>query len=61
MSKVGQWVFEMQENAREMTLGEFINQYGEGQKDIWYEANGPEYPDDEPYIPEDLPCEKIFF
>jgi len=40
MSKTGQWVFEMQEAAHELTRQEFIEQYGEAQVDIWDEING---------------------
>jgi len=45
MSKVGQWVFEMQEDAPNMTLSEFIKQHGRGQADIWFEANGIRFED----------------
>ena len=50
MSKVGQWVFEMQEAAPHMTLAEFIEQYGQGQADIWLEQNGIKFEDVEPEI-----------
>jgi len=39
MSKVGQWVFEMQEAAPHMSREEFIEQYGERQVDIWDQEN----------------------
>jgi len=39
MSRVGQWVFEMQEAAQELSRAEFIEQYGERQVDIWDQAN----------------------
>ena len=62
MSKVGQWVLGMQEDATWMTLAEFIEAHGERQQDIWHQVNGPDDYDwePEPNIPEDLPCEKIF-
>lgn len=61
MSKVGQWVLGMQEDATWMTLAEFIKVHGESQADIWHEVHGPDDSDWEPNIPEDVPCEKIFF
>ena len=39
MSRVGQWVLEMQEAACEMTRSEFVEQYGQGQVDIWDRQN----------------------
>jgi len=45
MSKTGQWVFEMQEEAVNMNLSEFIERYGRGQADIWFEANDIRYED----------------
>lgn len=38
MSKTGQWVFEMQEDASQMTLEEFIEKHGESQADVWHEV-----------------------
>ena len=38
MSKVGQWVFEMQEDASQMTLEEFIEKHGESQADVWHQV-----------------------
>ena len=38
MSKVGQWVFEMQEDAYDMTLNEFVDKHGSSQADVWYEV-----------------------
>lgn len=52
MSKMGQWVFEMQEDAYEMTQEEFIKKHGKQNRDIWEQMNGPEY-DEEPWFPED--------
>jgi hypothetical protein len=39
MSKTGQWVFEMQEDAACMSLSEFINKHGYSQSELWYEVN----------------------
>jgi phage-related protein len=41
MSKIGQWVFEMQEDASYMTLDQFIKTHGSSQSHIWKEVNGP--------------------
>jgi len=38
MSKTGQWVFEMQEDAYDMTLEEFVEKHGEMALSIWYEC-----------------------
>ena len=38
MSKVGQWVFEMQEDAYDMTLAEFIRKHGASQESVWHEV-----------------------
>tara|TARA_B110000977_G_scaffold174716_1_gene228838 strand:+ start:1028 stop:1195 length:168 start_codon:yes stop_codon:yes gene_type:complete len=38
MSKVGQWVFEMQEDAYDMTLPDFLHKYGTNQSAVWYEV-----------------------
>ncbi len=38
MSKTGQWVFEMQEDASQMTLEEFIEKHGQTAKDVWHEV-----------------------
>lgn len=35
MSKVGQWVFEMQEDACQMNLAEFIEKHGYSRAEIW--------------------------
>ena len=42
MSKMGNWVLEMQENAVDMTLEQFTNTYGKSEEHIWREANGEE-------------------
>ena len=38
MSKVGQWVFEMQEDAYDMSLDEFIHKHGQSQASVWHEV-----------------------
>ena len=35
MSKTGQWVYSMQEDAEAMTRNEFIKRHGINQVDIW--------------------------
>lgn len=42
MSKMGNWVFEMQEDAYEMTLNEFIEKHGQAQASVWYSVNSEE-------------------
>jgi hypothetical protein len=39
MSKMGQWVFEMQEDAYDMTLSEFIRKYGAANASVWHEVD----------------------
>lgn len=46
MSKMGQYVFEMQEDAYEMTEADFVKKHGRINRDIWEQINGPDYPDD---------------
>lgn len=48
MSKVGQWVFEMQEDAYDMSLAEFIEKHGYSQAEIWYEVHFGDDRDREP-------------
>ena len=43
MSKMGNWVMEMQEDAAQMTLENFIQTHGKSQSDIWSEVNGELY------------------
>ena len=43
MSKMGNWVMEMQEDAVEMTLSQFIRAHGRSQVSIWREVNGELY------------------
>lgn len=48
MSKLGQAIFEMQEDAYEMTREEFVAKYGKQNADVWDSLyNNPE-PDPEP-------------
>lgn len=35
MSAMGQYVYEMEEDAREMTLEAFVSKYGKNNADIW--------------------------
>ena len=39
MSKIGQWVFGMQEDAYDMTLAEFVAEYGASHESVWHEVN----------------------
>ena len=39
MSKTGQWVLEMQEDAWELTREEFIAKHGEHNVDVWDTEN----------------------
>ena len=38
MSKTGQWIFEMQEDAYDMTLAEFVAKHGATAACIWHEV-----------------------
>jgi|TARA_R110002050_G_scaffold266391_2_gene407750 phage-related protein len=38
MSKTGNWVLEMQEDAYDMTLAEFIKKHGESQSSLWHQT-----------------------
>lgn len=52
MSKVGQWVFAMQEDAYEMSRTEFEAKHGKSYLDIWDRVNNEEHdlePDPEAY------------
>lgn len=40
MSKIGNWVIEMQEAAEDMSLIDFCTKYGKAQLHIWEEVNG---------------------
>ena len=49
MSKVGQWVFGMQEDAYYMSREQFIKIHGLAQVDIWDKIHQEEFePDPEP-------------
>ena len=39
MSKMGNWVFEMQEDAYNMDFEDFIHKHGSNQASVWYECN----------------------
>ena len=43
MSKMGNWVMEMQEDAECMSLAKFIRAHGRSQASIWREVNGELY------------------
>lgn len=51
MSKTGNFFFEMQEHAREMTLSEFVARYGHSYTTVWTDINLETHgePDPEPY------------
>lgn len=50
MSRVSDWVLEMEQDAAEMNKEEFIKKHGKSQQDIWDKVNSPE----EEYDPEAL-------
>lgn len=56
MSKVGQWVMEMQEDAASMTEQEFVKRHGQENSSIWQEVNGP----DDSFWDLDEPCDKVW-
>ena len=39
MSKTGQWVLQMQEEAQVMTFNQFLSKWGEQYADLWTEQN----------------------
>lgn len=43
MSKVGQWVLEMQEDASWMSRPVFVRVHGITQADVWDQVNDPDY------------------
>ena len=52
MSKVGQWVFEMQEDAEWMSRAVFVRKHGVSQVAVWEEVQQAKLgyePDYEPY------------
>ena len=48
MSKVGQWVFEMQEDAQWMSKSVFVNKHGISQVQVWDEVQSQMVGDMEP-------------
>ena len=48
MSKMGNWVFEMQEDANQMTLSQFTEKHGFSSSEVWYEYNISVETDSEP-------------
>jgi len=48
MSKMGNWVFEMQEDAGDMTLGEFTHKYGYSHAEVWHDVQFGDDRDCEP-------------
>jgi len=48
MSRVGQWVFEMQEDACEMTLGQFVEKHGYSNAEVWHDVRFGDDRDREP-------------
>jgi len=53
MSKTGQWVYTMQEDAEAMTRNEFIKKHGINQVDIWDTAERRRKLEDE-LLPKDF-------
>lgn len=43
MSKMGQWIMEMQEDATSMTQEAFVNKHGVSQKNVWEEVQDEEF------------------
>lgn len=56
MSKVGQWVFEMQEDATWMTKEKFIQKYGASQASFWEKLQLEEDEDFLDSDPESVGC-----
>lgn len=54
MSKTGQWVFAMQEDAIDMTLSQFIDKYGYSQAEVWHDVRLGDDRDCEPNIPDEV-------
>jgi hypothetical protein len=48
MSKMGNWVLEMQEAALDMTLSQFVEQYGYSQAEVWHDLHFGDDRDCEP-------------
>lgn len=52
MSRMGNWILEMQEAATEMGLQEFVKNYGYAAAETWYEINFGDDRDREPELVE---------
>jgi hypothetical protein len=52
MSAMGQYVYEMEEDAREMTLEAFVSKYGKNNADIWEGIHNDSPACWDKYIPE---------
>lgn len=48
MSRTGQWVFEMQQDAAEMTLSQFIEKHGAYAAEVWHDVHFGDDRDMEP-------------
>ena len=53
MSKTGQWVFEMQCDAAEMTFSQFIEKHGTIAAEIWHQVHFGDERDVEPVFDEE--------
>lgn len=56
MSKVGQWILGMEEDAAVMTAEEFVKLHGDSCLDVWNRVNGP----DDSFWELDEPCDKVY-
>ena len=45
MSRIGNWILELEEEAYILTRDEFVLKYGSGQAHIWDRINGLEEPE----------------
>jgi hypothetical protein len=50
---MGNWVFEMQEDARDMTFGLFVAKYGIHAAEVWQEVQFGDDRDQEPVFEDD--------
>jgi hypothetical protein len=53
MSKMGSWVFEMQEDALELNRQDFVDRYGTAHLSVWDEVNGFGW-DEQPAVTEEF-------
>ena len=53
MSRTGQWVFEMQQDAAEMTLSQFIEKHGAYAAEVWHDVHFGDDRDVEPVFDEE--------